>query len=118
MNNTTKEQPRDMYAKLTYMHLETISTPFGVKDKYGREVGIEVTIHEISQDITNDRINGYFYQVAFDGASIFYTTIVQHTRDGKNYQKASQTRFEQLSAAKNHATNIIKASFKRALNKF
>lgn len=109
-------------AKWTYNKIATGNDSFGVKDKFGREVGIKLSICEIKQETAEYRPDGYkdgfVYCVKFNGASEFYCTIIQPTRNGEIYQKDTQTFFANLYEAVAHAEKSIQASRKRALKKF
>lgn len=110
-------------AKWTYgTALESHKEYFGLKDKFGREVGINAIVFKIQQETAEYRPDGYkdgfHYVVKFDGASEFYCTRLQPTRNGAIYQKDTCSYFLTREEATAHANKSIQASRKRALKKF
>lgn len=110
-------------AKWTYgTALESHEESFGLKDKFGREVGVDVSVFKIQQETAEYRPDGYkdgfVYVVKFDGASEFYCTEIQPTRNGEIYQKDTRSYFQTREEATAHANKSIKASRNRASKKF
>ena len=105
-------------AQWTWEALQTNEETFGLKDKFGREVGVDVSVCKIQQETNEGWKTGFHYVVKFNGASEFYCTIIQPTRNGEIYQKDTRTFFATLIEASNHASKSIEASRKRALKKF
>ena len=110
-------------AKWTYgTALESHEESFGLKDKFGREVGVDVIVFKIQQETAEYRPDGYkdgfHYVVKFDGASEFYCTRIQPTRNGQIYQKDTCSFFQTREEATAHANKSIKSSRNRASKKF
>lgn len=118
MKNNTHISGKWTYGTALEIHEET----FGLKDKFGREVGIDATIFKIQQETAEYRPDGYkdgfHYRVLFNGASEFYCTRIQPTRNGASYQKDTCSYFLTREEATAHANKSIKASRNRASKKF
>jgi hypothetical protein len=109
-------------AKWKYIGLQTREESFGLKDKFGRQVGVDISICKIEQETAEwhpyIHKDGFFYVVKFNGASEFYCTQIQPTRNGDCYQKDTQSFFATLDEAIAHAEKSLKASRNRANKKF
>lgn len=118
VKNNTHISGKWTYGTALEIHEET----FGLKDKFGREVGIDATIFKIQQETAEYRPDGYkdgfHYRVLFNGASEFYCTRIQPTRNGASYQKDTCSYFLTREEATAHANKSIKSSRNRASKKF
>jgi hypothetical protein len=105
-------------ARWTYENLDTRKESFGVKDKLGREIGVNASVCRIHQEIVEREKNSCGYIIKFNGVPEFYCTIVQATRNGGIYHKDTQTFFATLKEAFAHASKSVEASRNRASKKF